>query len=65
MVIAIAIKQAIRAQTQLTALAGVWCNKFLSKLASGLVKPDGLYLITLEQAQASNEVVVDREMDQD
>lgn len=51
MAIARAIKQAIKADTHLTASAGVSCNKFLAKMASGLEKPDGLSLITPEQAQ--------------
>lgn len=52
MAIARAIKQAILEETQLTASAGVSFNKFLAKLASGLDKPNGLYLIAPEQAQA-------------
>ncbi|XGV96061.1 MAG: DNA polymerase IV [Leptolyngbya sp. BL-A-14] len=52
MAIARAIKQAIKAETRLTASAGVSFNKFLAKIASGLDKPDGLSLIAPEQAQA-------------
>ncbi len=44
------IKQDIRHHTQLTASAGISCNKFLAKIASDLGKPDGLYLIAPEQA---------------
>ena len=50
--IARAIKQKILAATQLTASAGVSINKFLAKIASGMDKPDGLYLIAPAQAEA-------------
>jgi DNA polymerase-4 len=46
------IRAAIRAETGLTASAGVSYNKFLAKVASGLNKPDGLTLILPEQAEA-------------
>ncbi|NET32240.1 MAG: DNA polymerase IV [Cyanothece sp. SIO1E1] len=52
MAIARAIKQQILAETQLTASAGVSTNKFLAKIASDIDKPNGLYLITPEQAAA-------------
>ncbi len=45
-----AIRQDIYAQTGLTASAGVSCNKFLAKVASDLNKPNGLTVITPEQA---------------
>jgi DNA polymerase IV len=40
------LKDRIRAETQLTASAGVAPNKFLAKIASGWKKPDGLTVIS-------------------
>jgi impB/mucB/samB family/IMS family HHH motif len=44
------IKQAIKQEADLTASAEVSINKFLVKIASGLDKSDGLYLIAPETA---------------
>ncbi|MFN8392725.1 MAG: DNA polymerase IV [Bdellovibrionota bacterium] len=46
------IKDTIRAETGLTASAGVAANKFLAKIASDFNKPDGLTVIPPERADA-------------
>src|SRR5438046_2009044 len=45
------LKQRIRAETRLTASAGVAPNKFLAKIASGWKKPDGLTVISPDRVE--------------
>ena len=45
------IRRKIRQTTGLTASAGISYNKFLAKIASDVNKPDGLTLVTPEQAE--------------
>jgi DNA polymerase-4 len=47
--IALEIKKAIKAETGLTASAGVSINKFLAKIASDYRKPDGIFIIKPHQ----------------
>ncbi len=46
------IKKEIKAEVDLIASAGVSYNKFLAKIASDMDKPDGLYVIRPESAEA-------------
>lgn len=46
------IKKRILKETDLVASAGVSFNKFLAKVASDFDKPDGLYVVTPQQATA-------------
>jgi len=50
--VATQIKQQIKEEINLTASAGVSYNKFLAKIASDMDKPDGIYVIRPEAAQA-------------
>jgi DNA polymerase-4 len=50
-VVARRLKEQIRAETGLTASAGVAPNKFLAKIASGWKKPDGLTVISPERVE--------------
>jgi DNA polymerase-4 len=45
------LKERIRAETRLTASAGVAPNKFLAKIASGWKKPDGLTVISPDRVE--------------
>ncbi|WP_140908873.1 DNA polymerase IV [Cognatiluteimonas lumbrici] len=47
-----AIRAEIRAETGLTASAGVAPNKFVAKIASDFRKPDGLFVVRPRQVQA-------------
>src|SRR2546427_11656228 len=44
------IKRGIRAETGLTASAGLAANKFIAKVASDLKKPDGLVIVEAGRA---------------
>ena len=50
--VAIEIKKEIKEAVNLTASAGVSYNKFLAKIASDMDKPDGIYVIRPENAEA-------------
>ena len=48
--IAMEIKHRIKEETDLTASAGVSFNKFLAKVGSGMNKPDGLTIVSIDKA---------------
>lgn len=48
--IAVAIRSAIRSELNLTASAGVSYNKFLAKIASDYNKPDGMFVVSHDDA---------------
>jgi len=50
--VAMRIKAQIKEEVNLTASAGVSYNKFLAKIASDMDKPDGLYVIRPDAAEA-------------
>jgi len=50
--VAVQIKKQIQEEVNLTASAGVSYNKFLAKVASDMDKPDGIYIIRPEAAEA-------------
>jgi len=55
------IKEKIHEKTDLIASAGVSINKFLAKIASDYDKPDGLYVIKPEEAEAFiNELPIEK-----
>ncbi|MDZ4837202.1 MAG: DNA polymerase IV [Candidatus Melainabacteria bacterium] len=51
------IKKRILEETSLTASAGISINKFLAKTASGIRKPNGMYLIPPDKAEAFMETL--------
>jgi DNA polymerase IV len=51
------IKERILEETRLTASAGISINKFLAKTASGIKKPNGMYLIPPDKAESFMETL--------